>query len=439
MQPRRPTLESRGCGPKMRNPGGLTWGAWVAPGTCGAPHTLSWCGRAPPTRRSTPPRSLQCRRSCAQGLSLPPPPAFAAANAGRPRPLGHWGRWHLGRGAWLTAGSCGSRGRQALTPGAGRRRAPFTAAFARPLRPCGLVSQPPPPRRAPRGSEAGRAACCVGASPPTPLPPTRCRGSKQAGRPRGPRRTPWRRRDPRARPLTGSRAGTARPAAAGRAAPYHVGQRELGALSKHAAVHGDHGAAIVVQPVPVAALLIGQQVNPPVLENTGRRRVSSAARHLRPQRPKTGRSAEPAAAAPGPRPPRGPPSGTHAHRDGRRGARETRRASRGPSATGTVSPDSPERRHCPPPRGRHGRAEHTEPREAPEAQRQPDAPVPRATEPHGRAVPRWPRLAAMPTGAARRLSRSPCRPSGDGVRPRAQRPARGRGDDRAGPWAGREG
>lgn len=234
---------------------------------------------------------------------------------------------------------------------------------------------------------------------PAPRPLCHPPGAEEANRRDAPGgRTPWRRRDPSARPLTGNRAGTARPAAAGRAAPYHVGQRELGALSKHAAVHGDHGAAVVVQPVPVAALLIGQQVNPPVLENTARRRVSSAAQHLRPQRPKTGRSAEPAAAAPGPRPPRGPPSGTHAHGHRRRGARETRRASRGPSATGTVSPDSPERRHCPPPRGRHGRAEHTEPREAPEAQRQPDAPVPRATEPHGRAVPRWPRLAAMPTG-----------------------------------------
>lgn len=47
---------------------------------------------------------------------------------------------------------------------------------------------------------------------------------------------------------------------------YHVIQRELGSLSEDASVHGDHGAAVVVEAVPVTALLVGQQVNPTVLE-----------------------------------------------------------------------------------------------------------------------------------------------------------------------------
>lgn len=182
VQPRRPTPESRGCGPKMRNPGGLTWGAWVAPGTCGAPHTLSWCGRAPPTRRSTPPRSLQRRRSCARSLSLPPPPAFAVANAGRPRPLGHWGRWHLGRGAWLTAGSCG---RQALAP-AGRkapgafhgrlRSAASTLRFGLPATSSPLHS----PRK--RGRQ-GRVLC--GGQPPDPSATHQVQRKQTGGTPPG--------------------------------------------------------------------------------------------------------------------------------------------------------------------------------------------------------------------------------------------------------------
>lgn len=54
-----------------------------------------------------------------------------------------------------------------------------------------------------------------------------------------------------------------------RARSYHVVQRELRALGEDAAVHGYQGAAVVVEPVPVAALLIGQQVNPAVLGNAG--------------------------------------------------------------------------------------------------------------------------------------------------------------------------
>ena len=53
-----------------------------------------------------------------------------------------------------------------------------------------------------------------------------------------------------------------------RAGSYHIIQRELGALGTDAAVHGYEGTAVVVQPVPIAALLIGQQVDPAVLENT---------------------------------------------------------------------------------------------------------------------------------------------------------------------------
>lgn len=56
----------------------------------------------------------------------------------------------------------------------------------------------------------------------------------------------------------------------GTRAPYHIVQRELGPLSEQAAVHGDHGAAVVVEPVPITALLIGQQVNPTVLEDAER-------------------------------------------------------------------------------------------------------------------------------------------------------------------------
>lgn len=56
------------------------------------------------------------------------------------------------------------------------------------------------------------------------------------------------------------------PTVAREPAPYHVVQRELGSLSKNVAVHRDHGTAVIVETVPVTALLIGQQVNPAVLE-----------------------------------------------------------------------------------------------------------------------------------------------------------------------------
>lgn len=58
------------------------------------------------------------------------------------------------------------------------------------------------------------------------------------------------------------------PPAIDRAGSYHVIQRELGPLGKDAAVHGYESTAVVIQPVPIAALLIGQQVDPAVLENT---------------------------------------------------------------------------------------------------------------------------------------------------------------------------
>ena len=58
------------------------------------------------------------------------------------------------------------------------------------------------------------------------------------------------------------------PPAIARAGSYHIIQRELGPLGKDAAVHGYESTAVVVQPVPIAALLIGQQVDPTILENT---------------------------------------------------------------------------------------------------------------------------------------------------------------------------
>lgn len=81
--------------------------------------------------------------------------------------------------------------------------------------------------------------------------------------------------------------GRAGPAACRRRtrAPHHVGQGELGALRKHAAVHGDHRAAVVVEPVPVAALLIGQQVDAPVLQDTGPTAGVRCGPHLRLRRP----------------------------------------------------------------------------------------------------------------------------------------------------------
>ena len=54
-----------------------------------------------------------------------------------------------------------------------------------------------------------------------------------------------------------------------RARSHHVVQGELGALRQDVAVHRYQGTAIVVQSVPVTALLIGQQVDPAVLENAG--------------------------------------------------------------------------------------------------------------------------------------------------------------------------
>ena len=54
-----------------------------------------------------------------------------------------------------------------------------------------------------------------------------------------------------------------------RARSHHVVQGELGALRQDVAVHRYQGTAIVVQSVPVTALLIGQQVDPAILENAG--------------------------------------------------------------------------------------------------------------------------------------------------------------------------
>lgn len=59
------------------------------------------------------------------------------------------------------------------------------------------------------------------------------------------------------------------PPAIAQASSYHIIQRELGPLGKDAAIHGYESTAVVVQPVPITALLIGQQVDPAILENTG--------------------------------------------------------------------------------------------------------------------------------------------------------------------------
>ena len=118
----------------------------------------------------------------------------------------------------------------------------------------------------------------------TPPSPTR-RGRSDLSRrdtPRGPHETAWfgGGRDNGLR--TTEPTGLGVPTVAREPAPYQVVQRELGSLSKNVAVHRDHGTAVIVETVPVTALLIGQQVNPAVLEKaepTGG--VSAVVRPLR--------------------------------------------------------------------------------------------------------------------------------------------------------------
>ena len=48
----------------------------------------------------------------------------------------------------------------------------------------------------------------------------------------------------------------------GRSDDFYVVQRELRALCDHPPVHDDHRAAVVVQPIAIAPLLVSVQVNP---------------------------------------------------------------------------------------------------------------------------------------------------------------------------------
>ena len=46
---------------------------------------------------------------------------------------------------------------------------------------------------------------------------------------------------------------------------YHIFQRELGALGHHIPIDGNHGTAVIVQPVTITTLLVSKQVDPSAL------------------------------------------------------------------------------------------------------------------------------------------------------------------------------
>lgn len=91
----------------------------------------------------------------------------------------------MGRGAWLTAGSCGSRGRQALAPGG--RKAP--GAFHGRLRSAastlrfGLPATSSPPRSPRKRGRQGRVLC--GGQPPDPSATHQVQRKQTGGTPPG--------------------------------------------------------------------------------------------------------------------------------------------------------------------------------------------------------------------------------------------------------------